>query len=66
MSLQESINDANSIRLNVNKTSELENNTGTLNNKTKLANIGGTSLAPSQIKCNILKGKLLLLLFFTL
>lgn len=58
MNLQESLNDANSIRLNVNKTSELENNTGTLNNKTKLANIGGTPLPPSQIKCNILKGKI--------
>lgn len=56
MSLQESVNDANSIRLSVNKTSELESNTGTLNNKTKLANVGGAPLPTSQIKCNILKG----------
>lgn len=57
LSLQESLNDANSIRLSVNKTSELENNTGTLNNKTKLANVSGIPLPASQIKCNILKGK---------
>lgn len=64
---QESLNDVNSIRVTVNKTSDLENNTDTLkklsaadkpNNQTKLANIGGTPLPPGQIKCNILKGKL--------
>lgn len=27
------------------------------NNQTKLANVGGTPLSPSQIKHNILKGK---------
>lgn len=63
--VQESLNDVNSIRVAVNKTSDLENNTDTLkklsaadkpNNQTKLANIGGTPLPPGQIKCNILKG----------
>lgn len=65
INLQESLNDVNSIRVNVNKTSDLEHNTDTLkklavadkpNNQTKLANVGGTPLPPSQIKCNILKG----------
>lgn len=55
-----------SSRVTINKTSELENNTDTLkklsatdkpNNQTKLASFGGTPLPPSQIKCNILKGK---------
>lgn len=50
----------------INKTSDLDNNTDTLkklsaadkpNNQTKLASIGGTPLPPSQMKCNILKGK---------
>lgn len=55
-----------SSRVTINKTSELENNTDTLkklsatdkpNNQTKLASYGGALLPPSQIKCNILKGK---------
>lgn len=50
----------------INKTSDLDNNTDTLkkltsadkpNNQSKLASTGGTPLPPSQIKCNILKGK---------
>lgn len=50
----------------INKTSDLDNNTDTLkkltaadkpNNQTKLASVSGTPLPPSQIKCNILKGK---------
>lgn len=50
----------------INKTSDLDNNTDTLkkltaadkpNNRTKLASVSGTPLPPSQIKCNILKGK---------
>lgn len=62
---QESLNDVNSIRVTVNKTSDLENNTDTLkklsttdkpNNQSKLASMGGTPLPPGQIKCNILKG----------
>jgi band 4.1-like protein 5 len=65
----ESLNDATSIRLSVNKTSELDTHTDTLkklssaatnekpNNQTKLANVGGgTPLPPGQMKCNILKG----------
>lgn len=69
--VQESLNDVNSIRVIVNKTSDLENNTDTLkklsssssaaadkpNNQTKLANISGTPLPPGEIKCSILKGK---------
>ncbi|XP_055315576.1 band 4.1-like protein 5 isoform X2 [Sitodiplosis mosellana] len=62
--MQESLNDVNSIRVTINKTSDLDNNTDTLkritaadkpNNQTKLASIGGTPLPPSQMKCNILK-----------
>lgn len=64
--MQESLNNVNSIRVTVNKTSDLENNTDTLkklsagdkpNNQTKFANIGSSPLPPGQIKCNILKGK---------
>lgn len=56
----------NSYRVTINKTSDLESNTDTLkklsstdkpNNQIKLANVGGASLPPGQIKCNILKGK---------
>lgn len=52
-------------RLTINKTVELENNTGTLkklslndmpNNQSKLSNVSGSSLPPGLIKCNILKG----------
>jgi band 4.1-like protein 5 len=65
----ESLNDATSIRLTVNKTSELDTHTDTLkklsigshekpNNQTKLASGGvGTPLPPGQMKCNILKGE---------
>lgn len=53
--------------MTINKTSDLDNNTDTLkkltaadkpirNNQTKVASIGGAPLAPSQMKCNILKG----------
>ncbi|XP_031620014.1 band 4.1-like protein 5 [Contarinia nasturtii] len=64
--MQESLNDVNSIRVTINKTSDLDNNTDTLkrlsvadkpNNQTKLASIGGTPLPPSQMKCNILKAR---------
>lgn len=49
----------------INKTSDLDNNTDTLkelskpNNQTKLASVSGAPLLPSQIKCNILKGRAL-------
>lgn len=66
MHAQESLNDANSIRVTINKTSDLESNTDTLkklasgtekpNNQTKVTSMAGP-LPPSQIKCNILKGK---------
>ncbi|KAJ6637703.1 Band 4.1-like protein 5 [Pseudolycoriella hygida] len=65
-----SINDANNatIRVTINKTLEMDNNTDTLkklstsekpNNQMKIANTGGTAfpLLPGQIKCNILKAR---------
>jgi hypothetical protein len=61
----EALNDVTNIKVGVNKTSELEMNTDTLkkfsndkpNNQIKLMSPGGGVLPPSQIKCNILKGK---------
>lgn len=66
-SLDYSVNDANSIRLAINKTSELDTSAGPLkkmsekpNNQTaaKLASAAAVPLSPSLIKCNILKGRL--------
>lgn len=61
---QDSVNDANSIRVTINKTSNIESNTDTLkkmsekpNNQTKMSNMGAAPLSPSLIKCNILKGE---------
>ncbi|XP_059622227.1 band 4.1-like protein 5 isoform X2 [Phlebotomus argentipes] len=66
MHAQESLNDANSIRVTINKTSDLESNTDTLkklasgaekpNNQTKVTSVAGP-LPPSQLKCNILKAR---------
>lgn len=64
-SLDYSVNDANSIRLAINKTSELDSSAGPLkkmsekpNNQTaKVVNAGAAPLSPSLIKCNILKGE---------
>uniref|UniRef100_A0A1B0EY03 FERM domain-containing protein n=1 Tax=Lutzomyia longipalpis TaxID=7200 RepID=A0A1B0EY03_LUTLO len=66
MHAQESLNDANSIRVTINKTSDLETNTDTLkklasgaekpNNQTKVTSVAGP-LPPSQLKCNILKAR---------
>lgn len=64
-SLDYSVNDANSIRLAVNKTSELDNSAGPLkkmsekpnNQATKVVNVAAAPLSPSLIKCNILKGE---------
>ncbi|XP_034138126.1 band 4.1-like protein 5 isoform X3 [Drosophila guanche] len=63
----EAINDANSIRVTINKTFDMDHNTETLkrlsnanekpNNQVKLANVGSTSLPPGNIKCNILKAR---------
>ncbi|CAD6993523.1 unnamed protein product [Ceratitis capitata] len=62
----EAINDANSIRVTINKTFDMEHNTETLkrlsssdkpNNQVKLANVGGGALPPGHIKCNILKAR---------
>lgn len=61
----EALNDVTNIKIGINKTSELEMNTDTLkkfsndkpNNQIKLISTGATALPPSQIKCNILKGK---------
>lgn len=62
----EALNDVTNIRVGIiNKTSELEMNTGTLkkfsndkpNNQIKLSSTGAVALPPSQIKCNILKGE---------
>jgi band 4.1-like protein 5 len=62
----EALNDVTNIKVGVNKTSELEMNTDTLkkfsndkpNNQIKLISTGGQAkIPPSQIKCNILKGK---------
>ena len=61
----EALNDVTNIKVGINKTSELEFNNDTLkkfsndkpNNQIKLINSAGSSLPPSQIKCNILKGK---------
>lgn len=61
----EALNDVTNIKVGINKTSELEMNTDTLkkfsndkpNNQIKLISPGGGILPPSQIKCNILKGK---------
>ncbi|XP_055848711.1 band 4.1-like protein 5 isoform X5 [Episyrphus balteatus] len=63
----EAINDANSIRVTINKTSDMEHNTETLkrlsnnnekpNNQVKMANIGSGALPPGHIKCNILKAR---------
>lgn len=63
-SLDYSVNDANSIRLAINKTSELDSSAGPLkkmsekpNNQTaKVVNASAVPLSPSLIKCNILKG----------
>jgi band 4.1-like protein 5 len=60
----EALNDVTNIKVGVNKTSELEMNNDTLkkfsndkpNNQIKLIN-SAAALPPSQIKCNILKGK---------
>lgn len=61
---QESLNDATSIRVTINKNTDYENNNDTLkklttnekpNNQMKLMNVGAT-LPPLQMKCNILKG----------
>lgn len=60
----EALNDAKSIKIGINKTSELEMNNDTLkkfsndrpNNQIKLLN-SAAALPPSQIKCNILKGE---------
>ncbi|KAL5284286.1 EPB41L4B family protein [Megaselia abdita] len=65
----EAINDANSIKVTINKTSNLEHNTETLkrmsthitedkpNNQVKMSNVGGASLPPGHLKCNILKAR---------
>ncbi|XP_034486667.1 band 4.1-like protein 4B isoform X3 [Drosophila innubila] len=65
----EAINDANSIRVTINKTFDMDHNTETLkrlsnttnnekpNNQVKLANVGATALPPGNIKCNILKAR---------
>ncbi|XP_036323718.1 serine-rich adhesin for platelets isoform X1 [Rhagoletis pomonella] len=62
----EAINDANSIRVTINKTFDMEHNTETLkrlsnsdkpNNQVKLANVSGGALPPGHIKCNILKAR---------
>lgn len=61
----EALNDVTNIKVGINKTSELEMNNDTLkrfskdrpNNQIKLMN-SAVALPPSQIKCNILKGKL--------
>lgn len=62
---QELLNDATSIRVTINKTSDFESNTDTLkklssnekpNNQTKLPTTSGAPLPPGQLKCNILKG----------
>lgn len=66
----EALNDVTNIRVGINKTSELDMNTDTLkkfsndkpNNQIKLISTGAMSLPPSQIKCNILKGKIQLIL----
>lgn len=64
----EALNDATNIKVTINKTSELEMNNDTLkklsgdkpNNQVKLTGVAA-ALPQSQIKCNILKGELLLL-----
>lgn len=64
-SSSEALNDVTNIKVGINKTSELEMNNDTLkkfsndkpNNQIKLMN-SGAALPPSQIKCNILKGKI--------
>ncbi|KAM7359997.1 erythrocyte membrane protein band 4.1-like yurt isoform 2-T5 [Cochliomyia hominivorax] len=62
----EAINDANSIRVTINKTFDMDHNTETLkrlsnsekpNNQVKLANVGAGALPPGHIKCNILKAR---------
>ncbi|XP_017117532.1 serine-rich adhesin for platelets isoform X1 [Drosophila elegans] len=63
----EAINDANSIRVTINKTFDMDHNTETLkrlsnanekpNNQVKLANVSTTALPPGNIKCNILKAR---------
>lgn len=63
----EAINDANSIRVTINKTFDMDHNTETLkrlsnnnekpNNQVKLANVGTSALPPGNIKCNILKAR---------
>ncbi|KAL7728004.1 hypothetical protein ACLKA6_018928 [Drosophila palustris] len=63
----EAINDANSIRVTINKTFDMDHNTETLkrlsnnnekpNNQVKMANVGATALPPGNIKCNILKAR---------
>ncbi|XP_017001283.2 band 4.1-like protein 5 isoform X1 [Drosophila takahashii] len=63
----EAINDANSIRVTINKTFDMDHNTETLkrlsnanekpNNQVKLANVNTTALPPGNIKCNILKAR---------
>lgn len=59
----------------INKTSDLDNNTDTLkklsaadkpNNQTKLASVSGAPLPPSQMKCNILKGNKIYILYLNL
>lgn len=70
---QELLNDATSIRVTINKTSDFESNTDTLkklssnekpNNQTKLPTTSGVPLPPGQLKCNILKGELKIEDFF--
>lgn len=62
-SLDYSVNDANSIRLAINKTSELDSSAGPLKKMSEKPNNQTTSklsnapLSPSLIKCNILKGR---------
>ncbi|KAH8249992.1 hypothetical protein KR026_003303 [Drosophila bipectinata] len=63
----EAINDANSIRVTINKTFDMDHHTETLkrlsntnekpNNQVKLANVSTTALPPGNIKCNILKAR---------
>lgn len=62
----EALNDVTNIKVGINKTSEMDMNTDTLkkfsndkpNNQIKLISSGAGALPPSQIKCNILKGKI--------
>jgi hypothetical protein len=66
----EALNDVTNIKVGINKTCEMEmHKTDTLkkfsndkpNNQIKLMNPSGAVLPPSQIKCNILKGNLIII-----